>query len=576
MLNQHISDIFNEMADILEILGEDRFRINSNRKVARVISECPEDVAALAAEGKLQNLPGVGKSSAEKINEFVNLGSIQAHQELSKKIPPGLLDLLKIPGFGPKGAAAVWKNLGVKNTADLQRAIDEHRLEQLDGFGEKKAASIARGIAFIESGRGRIPLHHAWGLADRIIDQLKAAGATTIEPAGSLRRRCETVGDIDILVEGDGRKIIERFVSLPGVQRALGAGETKASVLFQDAEICSAVVQADLRVVPAESLGAARQYFTGSKAHNIRLREIAVKKKLKLNEYGLFRGDKQIAGASEEEIYEKLGLAWMPAELREDRGEIEAAAKNELPDLVAPADIRGDLHAHSPSSDGRSTIEEMAAAAKKLGYAYLAITDHSPSSIIANGLKADRLMRQVEKIRQLNRTLKNFTLLAGSEVDIQSDGELDYPDDILAELDFVIASVHSGLKGAKEKNTARILKAMDNPYVNAIGHPTGRMIGVREPMELDMGAIIAHAVETHTALEISASPLRLDLNDIHCRMAVAAGATLVIDTDAHDTNGLELIRYGAATARRGWAAKADVLNCRPLKEIQKWVRDKRT
>jgi DNA polymerase (family X) len=576
MRNQQISDLFDAMADIMEILGEDRFRINSYRKVARVIGECAEDVASLAAAGRLQELPGVGKSSAEKINEFVNLGSIRAYQDLLKQIPAGLPELLKIPGFGPKGAAAVWKKLGVTNIADLRRVIEEHRLEKLEGFGEKKAALIARGIEFIESGRGRILLHHAWELAERIMEQLRdTAGKSALRSAGSLRRWCETVGDIDILAEGGGTKIVERFTGLAGVQQVLAAGETKAAVRYSDPEVCSDVVQVDLRIIPAESVGAARQYFTGSKAHNIRLREIAVKKKLKLNEYGLFRGDKPIAGATEEEIYKSLGVAWMPPELREDRGEIEAGLKNQLPELLERADLRGDLHTHSPSSDGRNTIEEMAAAAIKLGYKYLAVTDHSPSSVIANGLKADRLMKQIDKIRQLNKTLKDFTLLAGSEVDILMDGTLDYPDKVLAELDFVVASVHSGLKGAKDKNTARILTAMENPYVNAIGHLTGRMLGVREPMELDMEAILRQAVKTETALEVSASPLRLDLKDVHCRMAVAAGVKLVINTDAHDTDGLEQIRYGVATARRGWSKREDVLNCQSVSKIRQWVKDKR-
>ncbi|KPK75779.1 MAG: hypothetical protein AMJ79_09725 [Phycisphaerae bacterium SM23_30] len=578
MRNEQLSDIFEEMADIMEILGEDRFRINSYRKVARVIHDCVKDVSVLAGAGKLQELPGVGKSSAEKINEFVHAGTIKAHRDLLKKIPPGLLEMLKIPGMGPKGAAAVWKGLKVTDLDKLKKAIEDHSLEKLAGFGAKKAEAIGRGIEFIKSAGERILLIEAELIADYIIRELKAkTSVKRIEAAGSLRRGCETVGDIDLLAMAkDGGKVIEAFVHLAEVEQVLLAGGTKASVRFAEPEFCRDVVQVDLRIVPTASMGAALQYFTGSKHHNVRLREIAIKKKYKLNEYGLFRGDKQMAGKTEEGIYDKLGLAYVAPALREDRGEVEAALKGELPELVELGDIRGDLHMHSPASDGREEIEALAAAAQGKGYKYIAITDHSKSSVIANGLDVRRLQANIKKIKQINEAFKDFTVLASTEVDILMDGSLDYPDEVLAELDFVIASVHSGLSGPKERNTRRILRALENPYVNCLGHPTGRMIQVREAMDLDMEAIIARAAQTHTALEVSASPLRLDLNDAHCRLAVEAGVKLIINTDAHDTQGLDLMRYGVATARRGWVKKSDVLNCQPVGALRRWVKDKRT
>lgn len=581
MRNNQISDIFGQMADIMEILDEDRFRINTYRKVQRVIRDCPEDIADLAAENRLQDLPGIGKSSAGKINEFVHSGMITAHQELLKQIPPGLLDLLRVPGLGPRGITAVWKKLNVTSLDDLQRVIQDQSLEELPGFGHKKAQALARGINFIESSRGRILLSHAAALADVIVGQLRLTeGLRRIELAGSLRRCRETLGDIDLLVQGSddsdvNQKILETFTHLKGVQEILAAGATKAAIRFAQPDVCPEVVQVDLRIVPAESMGAAWNYFTGSKEHNVHLREIAIKKKLKLNEYGLFKGEKQVAGKNEPELYRKLGLEYIPPTMREDRGEIELAQKNKLPVVVQLADIRGDMHMHTPASDGRSSIEELISAAQSLGYEYIAITDHSHSSAIANGLDAERLLEHVRKIKELNKTLKNFTVLASSEVDILMDGSLDYPDEVLAELDFVMASVHSGMTGPEDKLTRRIMSAMENPYVNCIGHPTGRMINVREPMKLNMKAIIEQAHKTGTALEISAHPLRLDLCDIHIRMAVEIGAKLIINTDSHDTAGLTLMQFGVATAQRGWATKSHILNTHPIKTIRDWVSKKR-
>jgi len=578
MPNQQIADIFDQMADIMEILGDDHFRVATYRKVARVIHDCPHDVASLAADNTLQDLPGIGKSSAAKINEFVHHGSIQAHQQLLKKIPTGLLDLLKIPGVGPKGVAAMWKELGITNLNELRQSIQQNKLQQLPHFGDKKAESIMRGIEFVQAAQGRILLAHAIAIADVIAGQLsmKTPAAKTIELAGSARRACETVGDIDLLAQAqDGTELIEAFTKLPGTQQILASGDTKASILFADPNICHNVVQVDLRVVPSESIGAARQYFTGSKYHNIKLREIASHKKFKLNEYGLYKGEKLLAGQTEQQIYKKLSMAYIPPTMREDRGEIELAQQNKLPAVVQLADIRADLHMHSPQSDGIDPIETLAAAAIQLGYEYIAITDHSQSSAIANGLDIPRLRKHIKHIHKLNETIEGITILASSEVDILMDGSLDYPDDILAQLDFVMASIHSGMTGPQDKLTHRLMTAMENPYVNCIGHPTGRMINVREPMKLDMPAIIAHAAATGTALEISSSPLRLDLNDIHTRLAVDAGVYLAIDTDAHDAAGLKLMRFGVATAQRGWAKKSDILNCQPLTTLRKWIQKKR-
>jgi DNA polymerase (family 10) len=412
-------------------------------------------------------------------------------------------------------------------------------------------------------------------------------GVQKIQSAGSLRRLAETIGDVDILVAADkGKPIIDSFVGAEFADEVLAAGATKGSAIVRTT---TAPVHVDVRVVPQESFGAAAQYFTGSKQHNVHLREIAVKAKLKLNEYGLFEADKMIAGTLEEEIYEKLGLDYVEPLLREDRGEVEAAKAHSLPDIVRPKDIKGDFHIHTNASDGDCEIDEIARAAREQDYVmpvlqkgaqtkayeYICICDHSRSSVIANGLSPQRLARQIEQIRKLNEQLKGITILAGTEVDILADGSLDFDDKLLAELDFVTASIHSGMTGPRQKVTARTLKAMDNPYVNCIAHPTGRLIGRREPMDIDMAAVIKHAVETNTALEVNANPYRLDLKDTHCRMAVESGVKLAIGTDAHNTLSLGLMAFGVAAAARGWATKADVLNALSLAKIRSWVQKKR-
>jgi len=574
MKNAVLSQLFEQMADIMEILGEDRFRINSYRRVARIISDMPTDIETLLATGRLAKTPGIGKSSLAKIEEFVKTGTITAHQQLLTKIPQQLLELLTIPGMGPKGVKAVYEKLNVKSIAELKRAIKAGSVAKLPGFGDKKAAAIIRGIEFLEKSTGRIRLDQALEAAE-IVDAFlrNISDIQRIQPAGSLRRRAETIGDVDMLVVArKGKQIIQAFTDASFVQEVLAAGQTKGSAVVQTQ---TAPVHVDVRVVPQESFGAAAQYFTGSKQHNVRLREIAVKAKLKLNEYGLFKADKMIAGPVEQEIYQKLGLDYIQPLLREDRGELDAAKTHSLPNLITFQDIKGDMHVHTNASDGDCDISELARAAKDIGYKYICITDHSPSSAIANGLSAKRLALQINQIRRLNEKLKGLTVLAGTEVDILADGSLDFDDKLLAELDFVIAAIHSGLAGAREKVTTRTLKAMDNPCVNCIAHPTGRLIGQREAMDIDIPAVINHAAQTHTALEVNANPWRLDLKDTHCRMAVEAGVKLVIGTDAHSVAGLALMDFGVATAARGWTTKADVLNTLSAAKIKTWVRKKR-
>ncbi|MHC4558784.1 MAG: DNA polymerase/3'-5' exonuclease PolX [Planctomycetota bacterium] len=581
MKNAVLSALFDQMADIMEILGDDRFRINSYRKVSRVIGDIPTDVEGLLVTGRLAKIPGIGKSSLTKIEEFIKTGTITAHQQLLVKIPPELLELLTIPGMGPKGVKAVYEQLNVTNIGELKDAIEAGSVAGLPGFGDKKAAAIARGIAFLERSTGRIRMDQAMEAAELVRRFLRdISGILRIRTAGSLRRRAETIGDIDILVAGEkgkdsgegGSRVIQAFTNAGFVQEVLAAGPTKGSVIIQTQ---TAPVHVDVRVVPEESFGAASQYFTGSKEHNVRLREIAVKAKLKLNEYGLFKADKMIAGAVEEEIYHKLGLDYIEPLLREDRGEIEAAKNHSLPELIKFKDIKSDFHVHTNASDGDCDISEIAKAAKNLDYKYICITDHSRSSAIANGLSAKRLAQQIKQIRKLNETLKGITILAGTEVDILANGSLDFDNELLAELDFVIASIHSGLASPREKVTSRTLKAMDNPYVNCIGHPTGRLIGQREAMDIDIAALIEHAAQTHTALELNANPWRLDLKYTHCRMAIEAQVMLAIGTDAHSTSGLGLMGYGVATAARGWVTKANVLNTFSAAKIKSWARSKR-
>ncbi|MFH0980336.1 MAG: DNA polymerase/3'-5' exonuclease PolX [Planctomycetota bacterium] len=573
MTNAELTRIFTRIADLLEISGADPFRINSYRRVARTFKDLTEDVAELAAQGRLADLPGVGKSTVGKITEYLTTGKITLLEELEAKLPKGLPDLLRIPGLGPKTAALVHRELGVGSTDELKAVIEDGRLAQLPGMGAKSVEKIAEGLAFLAKSGGRTRLGVALPVAEARLEQVRAIeGVKQAVLAGSLRRGAETIGDVDILCEGtDGKAIIERFVHLPQAARVLAAGATKGSVTVITPD--GNELQIDLRVVPAESFGAALQYFTGSKEHNVRLREFAVKKKLRLNEYGLFDGDTQLAGRREEEIYTRLGLSCPPPELREDRGEFDPDLAERK--LVALDDIRGDLHVHTTASDGAQGIEEMAAAARQRGYQYLAICDHSKSSTIANGLSIEALLEHLAAVRAANKRMKGIELLAGTECDILPDSSLDYPDEVLAQCDFVVASIHSAMRKGKATPTERTLAAIANPWVTVIGHPTGRLINERAPMDLGLGRIAEAAAASHTALELNAAWQRLDLKDIHLRQAVEAGAKVVISTDAHSIHGLDDMRYGILTARRAGLTPADVINTRPPATFKKWIAQKR-
>jgi DNA polymerase (family 10) len=570
--NEELVAIFEEVADLIEIQGGQPFRVNSYRRAARAIKNLTEPLDDIMARGELSKIDGIGKSTAAKIEEFSKSGKVALHRELLSEMPEGLPALLKIPGMGPKKVSMAWKELKVTNLAELQEAIRSGALAKLKGMGEKSVKQIAEGIAFVEKAGERTALGLALPLAEELAESLRAVRSVRrVEIGGSVRRGCETIGDLDLLCESDdGERVVKAFTQLPQVRRVLAAGDTKGSVIVERRD--GGEMQADCRVVPAESFGAALQYFTGSKEHNVRLRERAAKKNWKLNEWGLFDGDRRLAGEDEAGIYKKLGLSLMPPETREDRGEFDADA---IDQLIRLEDIRGDFHMHTTASDGKSEPRELADAARDLGYEYIAITDHSRSSAVANGLSLDRMWRQIERIRELNRKYDSVAILIGCECDILSDGKLDYPDSILSACDVVVASVHSALRQERRKITDRVLAAMDNPYVTIVGHPTGRLINRRAAMDLDMKRLIEHAAATHTALELNAAWQRLDLSAHHARMARDAGVMLSIDTDAHSVAQLAQMRYGIMTARRGWLRAADVLNTRPLAAVRMWIKKKR-
>lgn len=572
MRNKDVSALFEQIADLLEITGEQSFRVNSYRRAARSLKDCTRDIDELAAAGELGDIPGIGKGMASKIEEFLQTGRMAQLDELLESVPADLPKLLEIPGMGPKKVALVWKQLDVTDLAGLKRVIASGELTKLKGMGAKSVEQIAQGIDLLERSSGRTPLGIAWPLASELADAMRAVpGVGRVEVAGSLRRGCETIGDLDVLCESsDGQRVVTAFTTLPQARRVLASGETKGAILVDRRD--GGEIQVDCRVVPAESFGAALQYFTGSKEHNIRLREIASRKGWKLNEWGLFDGDKRLAGDDEARIYELLGAPFVPPTQREDRGEFDAAA---IEPLVTLKDIRGDLHCHTTASDGTSDAITMARAACDRGYEYIAVTDHSKSSAIANGLSIERMWRQIESVRALNAELDKITVLVGCECDILADGSLDYPDALLAACDFVVASVHSGMKHSRDRITGRVLDALSNPNVCVLGHPTARLIGRREPMDLDMPAIIAKAAEIGAALEINASWQRLDLCDVHVRMALQAGVRLCINTDAHSTAQYDQMHLGILTAQRGWARPQDILNTLPLPSLRKWITKKR-
>ncbi len=573
MTNADVAQVFNEVATLLEIKGADGLRVSSYRRVARTISELATDINELAARRELHTLEGVGKSSVAKIEELLETGRLSLREELLAEVPESVLRLLAVPNIGPKKAALLWREAGIESLGDLKTALQAGKLSSLKGFGPKMVTKMLRGIEFIERSAGRTRLGMAWKISTLLGGAVLAMkGVERAEFAGSLRRGRETVGDLDMLcAANDPQRIIRRFVQLQHVTQVITASGNKALVLVDYQPFGS--LRVELRVVPAESFGAAWRYYTGSKRHDARMRERAAERGWTLSEHGLFEGDRLIAAQTEEEIYAALDLPWIPPELREDRGEFEL--KKVPRDLIIERHLRGDLHIHTVASDGRNTVEEMALAAKERGYEYICITEHSQSSAIAGGLKESVLHGHIKDVRAVAERMEDITVWMGTEVDILPDGRLDYPDELLAELDFVIASIHSGMGTDIEANTRRTLTAMQNPYVNCIGHPTGRLINQREAMPIDIAAIAKEAARTGTAMEINSNNYRLDLKDEHVRLARDLGAKILINTDAHGVDQFEQIRFGVMTARRGWLRKGDVLNTRPENSIALFVAAKR-
>ncbi len=566
MKNQEIAKIFNEIAGLLEIKNDNPFRIRAYRRAALNVEGLTRNVEDLS-EDELLEVPGVGKELAAKIAEYIKTGNIAAHEELKKEIPQIVLDLESVPGLGPKTAMLLHEKLHIKSIDELAKLAEEHKLAGLRGIKGKTEENILKGIGMLRRGQERSPLGKVLPIAQDLVDQLRLkAPLTRIDIAGSLRRWKDTIKDIDILAMSDNPKEVMRvFVHLPHVKEVIMQGPTKSSVVIKEG------LQVDLRVVEKESYGAALAYFTGSKEHNIRLREMAVKRGLTINEYGIFRvkDNTKLGGEKEEDTYKILDLQYVPPEMREDRGEIEAAIEGKLPKLVTVNDIKGDLHVHSKWSDGSHTFEQLAEVAKEHGYSYFALTDHSQGLGVARGLTAERLAEQKREIDTLNKKLKNIRILHGTEVDIRSDGTLDFHDDVLQTLDIVVASIHSGFKQTKEQLTSRIVAAMKNPYVSIIAHPTGRLIGERDAYEVDMDEILKTAKETGTAMEINAYPLRLDLSDIYAKKAKELRIPIVISTDAHVTTQFNFMSYGVSIARRSWLEKEDIANTLEVKQLLK-------
>jgi len=566
MKNQDIVRIFNDIADLLEIKGENPFRIRAYRRAALNIESLTKDVAGTPRD-ELLKVPGIGQDLAGKIEEYVKTGRVQAYEDLKKEVPQGLSVLLSVPSLGPKTAKLLSDELKVKNLEDLERLARGHKLSGLPGIKEKTEENILKGIEMLKRGTERRPLGKVLPIANDIVEHLrKKAPVNKISIAGSIRRWKDTVRDIDILTTSrDPKTVMNTFVHMPQVKDVLMHGPTKSSVITGEG------IQVDLRVVEEDSFGAALAYFTGSKTHNIRLREMAVKAGLKINEYGIFRekDDKKIGGEKEEDVYRVLGLSYIPPELREDTGEIEAAADGKLPNLVEIGDIKGDLHVHTKRSDGSHDFGELIEEARKKGYKYIAITDHSKGLGIARGLSAEKLMEEMKEIEAINRKLKGFRLLAGVEVDIRGDGRMDFADDLLKKMDIVVASIHSGFRQTRQQIMKRMESAMKNPYVSVIAHPTGRLIGERDPYDVDIHEFLSMAKETGTAIEINAYPLRLDLNDIHAKMAKEMGVRVVISTDTHITSQFDYMAYGVSIARRGWIEKKDVLNTMTYPSLMK-------
>ncbi|HDK35568.1 MAG TPA: DNA polymerase/3'-5' exonuclease PolX [Bacteroidetes bacterium] len=568
MKNKIVAAMFEKIADVLEFQGEIPFKVNAYRKAARVIGEMQEDIEDVWREGRLREIPGVGTALATKIEEYLTTGKMTKYEDVVSSVSADLIELLEIQNLGPKTAALANKKLGVENLNDLKRVIADGSLAKLPGMGEKKVENIQKGIELYERARARISIGVALPLVEELIAELKSrTQVKKIEAAGSTRRMRETVGDIDILVETDrGAEVIQAFVHLPNVTRILAAGDTKGSVIVGDR------IQVDLRAVGKESYGAALQYFTGSKAHNVHLRGIARKNGLKINEYGVFRGEEKIGGEKEADIYHVLDLVWIPPEMREDRGEIELAAQNRLPHLIELKHIKGDLHVHSHWSDGKATIAALAIEARQRDYRYIAVCDHSKSAKYAHGLEEEQVLEKIEEIKQIQENVPDIKILSGAEVDILADGSLDYPDEILAQLDIVVAAIHQGFK---QRATERMLAAMENPYVFILAHPTGRLISRREGYRLELEKVFQKAAETGTILEINSYYDRLDLSDVNARRAKEMGIKLSINSDTHELAQLDAMKLGVGVARRAWLEPEDVINTYSLEKLLKLRDEKR-
>jgi len=560
MRNREVVDIFSRVADMLAIRGDQIHRILAYRKAAESIDALGRDVNVIFAEGKLTDIPGIGDTLAAKIEEMLTTGKLEFYEKLAREIPPGLVDMLRVEGLGPKRVKQIYDNLKVTTLDELAAAAKDGKLRDLPGMGAKSEAKIVAGIeALARHGDARIPLGVAWPIAQAMLVELSAVpGVVRSAVGGSLRRMRDTIGDIDLLVAADSPDaVMDRFAALENVETVAGRGPTKTNVVLLNG------LGVDLRVLPVDRWGTLLNYFTGSQAHNVKLREMALKRGLSLNEHAFtpLDGGPEILCATEEEVYRRLDLPFIPPRLREDRGEIEAARAGKLPVLVEETDLRSDLHMHTTWSDGTLSVLEMARAARDSGLRLIAITDHSVSLGIANGLSVERLRAQTAEIRAANEALgPDFRILHGTEMEIRADGALDYPDEVLAELDFVIASLHTGLSQSREQTTQRVLNAINNPHVDMIAHPTGRLLPDRAGADLDMDAVIAAAAATGTILEVNAHPSRLDLRDVHVRQAISAGVKIAINTDAHRAEEFGNRPYGVATAQRGWATAGDVVN----------------
>jgi len=573
MKNQELAKILYRIADYLEMDGV-AFKPYAYRKAALTLETLEEDIVETYQKGgkkALEKIPSIGKNIAEKIEEYLKTGKVKSYEKFKKRTPINLEEISAVEGMGFKKAKTLYQQLGIRNLKELGKAAKVHKIAPLFGFGEKTEKNILEGIKFLKRSKGRFLLGEILPKAKEVQEKLESLKEVEkISPAGSLRRMKETIGDVDFLViSKKPSKVMDFFVALPGVVKVWSKGTTKSSVRLAEG------FDMDIRVVPKKSYGSALQYFTGSKEHNIITRRVAIDKGLKLNEYGVFRGKKMKAGKTEEEVYKMLGMQWIPPEMRENQGEIEAALENKLPKLIGYDDIQGDLHCHSNWTDGTQNIKEMALAAKASGHKYLGISDHTKFLTIANGLDEKRLLRQMKEIEKVNEKIKGIKILKGAEVNILTDGSLDIRDDVLAKLDYVIAGIHSNLKKTtmpSEKMTERIIRAMKNPHVDIIAHLTCRKIKIREECQFDFDKILRAAKEYNVILEINSQPIRLDLKDVNIRKAKEAGVKMVINTDAHHKDQLRFIEFGIAQARRGWAEKKDIINTQPLEKLIKFFK----